>query len=95
MGAAVRDHLLAQQDNILIQPSEMPLYMESIMAILRTMDDFDYEQFRAELKAQKFAPTQKAMLNLRLLLLDSCLKDGTIHNRVSTHFKKGQLTIIE
>lgn len=65
------------------------------MTILRSMDEFDYEGFRAELKAQKFSPTQKSMLNQRLLLLDSCLKDGNAMNRVSQHFQQGQLTIIE
>lgn len=56
---------------------------------------FDYIQFRQQLKAQKFNPGQKAMLNLRLSLLDGCLNEGTLENRVSTHFRKGQLTIIE
>jgi hypothetical protein len=32
---------------------------------------------------------------LRLSLLDSCLKDGNLYNRVSSYFKQGQLTIIE
>ena len=74
----------------------MPLYMEAIMSILRSMEsNFDYTQFRDELKKQKFNPGQKAMLNLRLSLLDSCLEGGTLENRVPTHFKKGQLTIIE
>ena len=74
----------------------MPLYMEAIMAILRKMEsNFDYTAFRDELKQSKFNPGQKAMLNLRLSLLDSCLEGGNILNRVSTHFRKGQLTIIE
>ena len=74
----------------------MPLYMEAIMSILRSMESkFDYVQFREQLKAQKFNPGQKAMLNLRLSLLDGCLNEGTLENRVSTHFRMGQLTIIE
>ena len=74
----------------------MPLYMEAIMAILRSMEDnFDYGEFRRRLDAQKFNGGQKAMLNLRLSLLDSCMKGGNATNRVSTHFKPGQLTIIE
>lgn len=74
----------------------MPLYMELIMTILRDMaDDFDYTAFRAMLAQQKFAGTQKAMLNLRLALLDSCLKGGSDENSVSTHFRSGGLTIIE
>ena len=74
----------------------MPLYMEAIMSILRSMEsNFSYSLFREELKKQKLNPSQKAMLNLRLSLLDSCLEGGNAYNRVSTHFQKGQLTIIE
>jgi hypothetical protein len=73
----------------------MPLYMEAVMGILRSMEHFDYNIFRQQLKAQNFAPSQKAMLNLRLSLLDSCLKDGSSSNRVATHFCEGQLTVVE
>lgn len=74
----------------------MPLYMEAIMAILRSMqDDFDYSAFRAALQSKDFNRSQMAMLDLRLSLLDSCLDGGTRENSASTHFKKGQLTIIE
>jgi hypothetical protein len=75
----------------------MPLYMESIMTIMRSMTVFDYQMFRTRLDAEAklFQPNQKAMLSLRLNLLDSCLKDGTPTNCVSAHFKPGQLTIIE
>ncbi|THG98001.1 hypothetical protein EW026_g4117 [Hermanssonia centrifuga] len=75
---------------------QMPLYMESIMALLRSMEgNFDYRQFRGELDKQKFNSSQKAMLRLRLSLLDSCLLGGNSANRVSSHFSKGQLTIID
>jgi hypothetical protein len=69
--------------------------MEAVMEILRSMERFDYAEFRRQLKAQKFSPGQKAMLNLRLSLLDSCLKGGNESNRVATHFQEGKLTIIE
>ena len=66
------------------------------MTILRSMEDnFDYAKFREQLSAQTFSAAQKSMLKLRLSLLDSCLKDGSASNRVSTHFQKGHLTIIE
>ena len=66
------------------------------MSILRSMDGtFDYDEFRRQLKEQKFSPMQKAMLNLRLDLLDSCLQGGNLSNRVSRHFGEGQLTIVE
>ena len=74
----------------------MPLYMEAIMSILRrTEGDFDYEEFRQEIKQMAFNTGQKTMLSLRLSLLDSCLEGGNAANRVSTHFSKGRLTIIE
>ena len=74
----------------------MPLYMEAIMLILRSMEDsFDYTGFREQLNQQKFNASQKAMLNLRLSLLDSCMKGGNATNRASNHFRPGQLTIIE
>lgn len=58
-------------------------------------DTFDYTRFRDQLKLQKFNGSQKAMLNLRLSLLDSCLQGGNTQNRVSSHFRQGQLTIVE
>lgn len=75
----------------------MPLYMESIMNILRSMDEdlFSYDAFRQQLEEQQFAPAQKMMLNLRLALLDACLEGGTNQNRVGNYFKEGHLTIIE
>lgn len=73
----------------------MPLYMETIMTTLRSMDEFNYDKFREDLKTTKFNSTQKSMLNLRLHLLDSCLKDGNAANSVTQHFCEGQLTIIE
>ncbi|EKM56169.1 uncharacterized protein PHACADRAFT_209653 [Phanerochaete carnosa HHB-10118-sp] len=76
--------------------TQMPLYMEAIMSILRSMEsNFNYTAFRDELKQQKFSSGQKAMLNLRLSLLDSCLEGGNAYNRVSSHFRKGHLTIID
>lgn len=75
--------------------SEMPLYMELIMSILRDMDEFDYGSFREALTQHELSNQQKAMLNLRLALLDSCLKGGDETNSVSTHFSQGMLTIVE
>jgi hypothetical protein len=67
------------------------------MDILRSMEVFNYHDFRKQLQeqARSFAPNQKAMMSLRLSLLDSCLKDGNVANRVASHFRHGQLTIIE
>lgn len=74
----------------------MPLYMESIMSLLRTMGDrFNYATFRKMLQEQDFDKRQKAMLGLRLSLLESCIGGGTDENRVARYFQPGQLTIIE
>lgn len=73
----------------------MPLYMELILSILRDMDEFDYKSFRTSLDQHKLSSQQKAMLNLRLTLLDSCLKGGDRSNSVTSHFSQGRLTIIE
>jgi tryptophan 2,3-dioxygenase len=69
--------------------------MEVVMEILRSMQPFDYAEFRQELEAQKLSSGQKAMLNLRLGLLDACLKGGNKDNRVAMHFQEGKLTIVE
>jgi hypothetical protein len=70
--------------------------MECIMSLLRGMgDSFDYAAFRQALQAQEFDKRQKAMLGLRLNLLETCLASGSEENRVGTYFKPGQLTIVE
>jgi hypothetical protein len=70
--------------------------MEAIMDILRSMEgSFDYYEFRHQLEMQRFNPGQKAMLSLRLKLLDSCLDGGSEENSVLNYFVPGQLTIIE
>lgn len=75
--------------------TEMPLYMEVIMNLLRDMEVFSYKRFRAMLARQNLNRSQKAMLDLRLSLLDSCLKGGDEGNSVTKHFKQGALTIVE
>ena len=73
----------------------MPLYMELIMTLLREMEIFDYNEFRTMLAKQRLNGSQKSMLNLRLALLDSCLRGGDEHNSVTAYFKQGGLTIVE
>lgn len=69
--------------------------MELILTILRDMEVFDYNEFRETLARQRLNGSQKSMLNLRLALLDSCLKGGDETNTVTTWFKQGALTIVE
>lgn len=74
----------------------MPLYMESVMDLLRSLEGhFDYEQFKLQLAEQELQPRQKVMLKIRLQLLDSCLKGGDLDNHAPVHFGKGKLTIVE
>ncbi|KAF7791007.1 hypothetical protein EIP86_001966 [Pleurotus ostreatoroseus] len=69
---------------------------QSVMATLRTMEDeFNYRSFRKQLGSAKFNADQRAMLDLRLSLLDSCLNGGNASNSIKEHFKPGTLTIIE
>ncbi|KAF8651052.1 hypothetical protein AX16_004915 [Volvariella volvacea WC 439] len=75
--------------------TQMPLYMDVVMTVLRDMKEFSLERFRTEIEGKGLNPGQKAMLNLRLSLLESCLKDGNQVNRVSAHFHRGHLTIID
>ncbi|EKM51770.1 uncharacterized protein PHACADRAFT_150450 [Phanerochaete carnosa HHB-10118-sp] len=76
--------------------SQLPIYMEAIMTTLRTMEhDFNYQVFRQKLDELNLKPDQRTMLNLRLMLLDSCFKGGETVKSVSSHFKKGQLTIVD
>ena len=66
------------------------------MAILRDMEDnFSYSTFRKKMGRAKFNEGQRSMLNLRLSLVDSCLSGGNASNSIKSHFKAGQLTIIE
>lgn len=75
---------------------EMPIYMEAIMTILREMEhNFDYDLFCKKMKNLKLKSDQRTMLDLRLSLLNSCVKKGNSTKRVSSRFKKGQLTIVE
>ncbi|KZV75964.1 hypothetical protein PENSPDRAFT_680684 [Peniophora sp. CONT] len=74
---------------------QLPLYMETIMNILRSMDIFDYKRFRTTLDQQDFISSQKLMLDQRLALLDACLAGGTPRNSVTNHFVPGQLTIVD
>lgn len=82
----------------------MPLYMQSILQILREMgDQFEYERFKRliEQRSNDFNPSQKEMLNLRLGLLESFLfeKSSQRHDRsfqsFGQRFKEGKMVIVD
>ncbi|KAI1789044.1 hypothetical protein LXA43DRAFT_893681 [Ganoderma leucocontextum] len=73
-----------------------PLYMHSIMSILRELGEgFTYKKFLSEIdKAKKdMNPAQKAMLNQRLALLDSFVLPEK--NRQKSLFEAGQLAVVD
>ncbi|KIJ54327.1 hypothetical protein M422DRAFT_241577 [Sphaerobolus stellatus SS14] len=78
-----------------VDNGNMPLYMESIISLMRSMPNFAYSKFRKQLDSEKFSPAQRSMLNIRLKILDSCLEQGNQFNCVSVQFQKGQLTIVD
>lgn len=65
------------------QEGAVPLYMEVIMRILRDMatndDRFSYKKFHQLLSRESFTPGQKAMMDLRLNLLESFLDMASIN----------------
>jgi hypothetical protein len=96
MGENARAYALWHMAHFPYAGVEFPLCIEAIMAILRGMEGaFDCSLFRERLLEQILSPRHKATLSLRLSLLDSCLQGGTPENSVVSHFRQGQLTIVE
>ena len=70
-----------------IRRLEMPLYMETVMDLLRSSEgDFDYDNFKAKLEEQELQGTQRAMLNIRLQFLNfvcGAVTQGTMRPFIS------------
>lgn len=84
--------------------SHMPSYMHSTLQLLRSMgESFNYDLFRLELddRSLNFSAEQKAMLKLRMDLLESFLYEKsttkTAHsfNPAVPRFAAGKLIIID
>ena len=81
------------------EKSTMPLYMATVEAILRGIaseskdGSLNYLEFKRRLAKEKFTPSQRNMLKMRMNLLESFLDlDGTASK---PEFKPGELTIID
>lgn len=73
----------------------MPLYMHSILSILRETgsEGFKYQNFKKRLQGQEFNKAQGAMLQLRIALLDSFLQGKGPD--IKSFFKPGRLVIVD
>ncbi|KZV91508.1 hypothetical protein EXIGLDRAFT_648219 [Exidia glandulosa HHB12029] len=73
----------------------MPLYMHTVMQILRDMgnDGFNYSEFKRQLELQQFDMKQKLMLGHRLRLLDGFLAPG--RSSLSQYFGCGAMVLVD
>lgn len=65
------------------------------MALFRDMHEFDYGHFRAMARRKHLSLDPRGALELRLGLLDLCVKDAATESSVVTRFKPGTITIVE
>ncbi|KAK2467424.1 hypothetical protein APHAL10511_000659 [Amanita phalloides] len=69
-----------------------PLYMQTVMSILRDLgEQFTFTRFQQKLNTHDFSPTQRAMLDQRMALLNSFVSKIPRKSR----FSQGRLTIID
>ncbi|KAJ7077010.1 hypothetical protein B0H15DRAFT_862818 [Mycena belliarum] len=73
----------------------MPLYMHTALLLIRTMgvDAFRYSEFKHQISREHLNPTQKAMIKLRLDLLDSFIRP-TAPN-IQSYFTPGGLVLVD
>ena len=85
--------------------NKIPLYMEVIQQILRSMGNkpFDYEKFKRAVEKKKqaeFTKEQNMPLDLRIQLLEAMLLEcqkGKVESAgsIKAHFKQGEVTIVD
>ncbi|KAJ6518103.1 hypothetical protein C8R47DRAFT_1031499, partial [Mycena vitilis] len=73
----------------------MPLYMHTALLIIRNMgvDAFSYREFKRRLDLEKLNFTQRAMINLRLDLLDAFLHPSAPD--IASYFTAGGLVLVD
>ncbi|KAJ7430794.1 hypothetical protein B0H11DRAFT_2134212 [Mycena galericulata] len=73
----------------------MPLYMHTALLIIRNMgvDAFSYQEFKRRLDLEKLNFTQRAMIKLRLDLLDAFLRPGAPD--IESYFTAGGLVLVD
>ncbi|KAJ7080294.1 hypothetical protein C8R44DRAFT_70625 [Mycena epipterygia] len=87
------DRMLALMgcDNI----ETMPLYMHTALLIIRNMgvDAFSYIEFKRKIGLESLNPMQKAMIKLRLDLLDAFIHPGV--RNIESYFAAGGLVLVD
>ncbi|KAJ7146727.1 hypothetical protein C8R44DRAFT_17969 [Mycena epipterygia] len=87
------DRMLALMgcDNI----ETMPLYMHTALLIIRNMgvDAFSYIEFKRKIGLERLNPMQKAMIKLRLDLLDAFIHPGA--RDIESYFAAGGLVLVD
>ncbi|KAJ7679430.1 hypothetical protein DFH06DRAFT_511250 [Mycena polygramma] len=73
----------------------MPLYMHTALLIIRNMgvDAFSYREFKRRLDLEQLNFTQRAMIKLRLDLLDAFLRPGAPD--IESYFAPGGLVLVD
>ncbi|KAF8179005.1 hypothetical protein K438DRAFT_1769140 [Mycena galopus ATCC 62051] len=73
----------------------MPLYMHTALMIIREMgvDAFSYTEFKRRISAERLNGTQRAMIELRLHLLDAFLRPGA--RNIESYFTAGGLVLVD
>ncbi|KAJ7124629.1 hypothetical protein C8R43DRAFT_1240942 [Mycena crocata] len=73
----------------------MPLYMHTVLLIIRNMgvDAFNYLEFKRQIALEQLDLKQKAMIKLRLDLLDGFLRPGA--PEIESYFAAGGLVLVD
>ncbi|KAJ7915996.1 hypothetical protein B0H13DRAFT_2451776 [Mycena leptocephala] len=73
----------------------MPLYMHTALLIIRNMgvDAFSYLEFKRRIGLERLAPQQKAMIKLRLDLLDAFIRPEVCE--IESYFAAGGLVLVD
>ncbi|KAJ6577807.1 hypothetical protein B0H19DRAFT_1062386 [Mycena capillaripes] len=73
----------------------MPLYMHTVLLIIRNMgiDAFSYQEFKRQIGLEQLNPTQKAMIKLRLDLLDAFIHPSAPD--IQSYFTAGGLVLVD
>ncbi|KAJ7449422.1 hypothetical protein B0H11DRAFT_2078649 [Mycena galericulata] len=73
----------------------MPLYMHTALLIIRNMgvDAFSYLEFKRRIGLERLDATQKAMIKLRLDLLDAFIRPSA--REIESYFAAGRLVLID
>ncbi|KAJ7360776.1 hypothetical protein DFH08DRAFT_1073958 [Mycena albidolilacea] len=73
----------------------MPLYMHTALLIIRNMgvDTFSYLEFKRRIALERLNPMQKAMVKLRMDLLDAFIHPGA--HGIESYFTAGGLVLVD